>query len=285
MGLSSSSNYINYNGVLYPADRPLVTADNRGFRYGDGIFETLYVREGGIRLSDYHFERLVAGMGVLDMEVPVGFVEKLEREVMALCEVNGGLVRGPARVRLVVFRGESSFLGPVDRVGHYIIQAWPIEGGKGGEGIRLGVFPGGRKACDVLANLKSNNYLLYILAAQYARKQGLDDCLVLNSRERLADSTIANLFYIRDSVFYTPPLSEGGVAGVMRRHLLEALPGAGYTVLEQPVTIGDLMEADEVFLTNAIRGIVPVGSFGGKEFGGGLTRVVGERMLGMLRDK
>ena len=281
MGSSSSSNYVNYNGVLYPADRPLLTADSRGFRYGDGIFETLFVRKGGIRLFDYHFERLVAGMGVLDMEVPAGFVEKLGREVLALCEVNGVGFSGAGRVRLAVFRGESSFLGPVDRKAHYIIQSWAIEGGSGGN-VRLGVFPGGRKACDVLANLKSNNYLLYILAAQYARKQGLDDCLVLNSRERLADSTIANLFYIRDSVFYTPPLSEGGVAGVMRRYLLEALPLAGYTVVEQPVTVGELLEADEVFLTNAIRGIVPVGEFVGKVFGCQLAQIVDDELVKAL---
>jgi len=287
MGSSSSS---NYNGVLYPSDRPLLTADNRGFRYGDGLFETLFVRKEGIRLSAYHFDRLVGGMRLLDMDVPPGFEEKLAGEVLALCEVNGSFVAGAAggvgaaRVRLAVFRGESSFTGPVDRQPNYIIQSWPlaIRDNPDEKGLSLGLFPDGRKACDVLANLKSGNYLLYILAAQYARKQGLDDCLVLNSRERLADATIANLFYIRDSVFYTPPLSEGVVDGVMRRHLLEALPGAGYAVVEQPVTVPDLMDADEVFLTNAVRGIVWVGSFEGKQFSRRLSAVVDEQLVKTL---
>jgi len=275
-----ASIWTNYNGVLYPADRPLLTADSRGFRYGDGIFETLFVRRGGIRLAGYHFERLVAGMGVLDMDVPAGFVERLGGEVLALCEANGSFVAGAARVRLAVFRGESSFVGPVDRRANYIIQSLPLEL-KEGDGVSLGVYPDGRKACDALSNLKSANYLLYILAAQYARKQGLDDCLVLNSQGRLADSTIANLFYIRDSVFYTPPLSEGGVAGVMRRHLLDALPRVGYAVVEKPVSSGDLLEADEVFLTNAIRGIIPVRSFQGRGYDCRLAGVVGEKMMGL----
>ncbi|MBS1606051.1 MAG: aminotransferase class IV, partial [Bacteroidetes bacterium] len=248
-----------------------------------GIFETLFVRRGGIRLAGYHFERLVAGMGVLDLDVADGFVEKLAGEVFALCEANGSFVNGAARVRLAVFRGESSFAGPVDRRANYIIQSWPLAGaGVGGGGISLGVFPGGCKACDALSNLKSANYLLYILAAQYARKRGLDDCLVLNSQGRPADSTIANLFYIRDSVFYTPPLSEGGVAGVMRRHLLEALPAAGYVVAEKPVSVGDLLEADEVFLTNAIRGIIPVGTFEGKRYACRVAGVVEERVIKAL---
>ena len=284
-----------------------MTADNRGFRYGDGLFETLFVRREGIRLFDYHFERLVAGMGVLDLDVPDGFVKKLAGEVLALCEVNGSFasgaagvkgaaeaaqakdatgLKGAARVRLAVFRGESSFMGPVDRRANYIIQSWPlVEGGvvaAGGGGIMLGVYPDGRKACDVLSNLKSGNYLLYILAAQYARKQGFDDCLVLNSQGRLADSTIANIFYIRDSVFYTPSLSEGGVAGVMRRYLLEVLPRVGYTVVEQPVTVGDLLAADEVFLTNAIRGIVPVGIFEGRVYERRLSGEIGEHLIRLL---
>ncbi|WP_431211385.1 aminotransferase class IV [Puia sp. P3] len=281
MALSSSS---NYNGILYPSDRPLLTADNRGFRYGDGLFETLFVGPGGIRLSSYHFDRLVSGMRLLDLDVPPGFAEKIAGEVLTLCEANGSFASGAARVRLAVFRGESSFTGPVDRQPNYIIQSWPlaIAGDADETGLVLGLFPDGRKACDVLANLKSSNYLLYILAAQYARKQGLDECLVLNSRERLADATIASLFYVRDSVFYTPPLSEGVVDGVMRRYLLEALPGAGYTVVEQPVTVPDLMDADEVFLTNAIRGVIWVGAFQGRRFGRRLSAVVDEQLVKTL---
>jgi len=279
MGSSSSS---NYNGVLYPADRPLLTADNRGFRYGDGLFETLFVRREGIRLAAYHFERLVAGMRVLDLDVPDGFEEKISGEALALCEANGSFSSGVARVRLAVFRGESSFMGPVDRRPNYIIQSWSLGRETAERGLSLDVFPDGHKACDVLSNLKSNNYLIYILAAQFARQRGLDDCLVLNSHGRLADSTIANLFYIRNSVFYTPPLSEGGVAGVMRRHLLEVLPRAGYAVVEQPVAAADLLAADEVFLTNAIRGLSWVGAFQGRQLSRRLSAVVDEQLIKTL---
>jgi branched-chain amino acid aminotransferase len=287
MALSSSSNYngvVSYNGVHYPAGQPLLTADNRGFRYGDGLFETMFVQGSRIRLGEYHFDRLLSGMALLDFEVPPFFAEKLTKEILAVCETNRLSTTAAARVRLVIFRGESSFLGPLDRFPNYIIQSWPLPAVHQPveSGLSIDIFPDGRKACDVLSNLKSNNYLLYILAAHYAKKQGLDDCLVLNSQNRVADSTVANLFYIRQGQFYTPPLSEGAVAGVMRRHLLEALPQAGYIVHQQPVTPEDLLTADEIFLTNALKGISPVRSLRGQSYADHLSIAVYERLIKTL---
>jgi len=270
------NSFIHFNGDIFPSGTPLLTADSRGFRYGDGLFETMKVKEGRILLLDQHYQRLLNGSLLLGLEPLTS--EQFTGAVLDLCQRNGH--SASARVRLTVFRGE---MGQDDAVQNYIIQSWPLE--KAAEkpgGLVLGTFPKGRKACDGLSHLKSNNYLLYSMAAMYARNHGWDDCLVLNSRERLADATIANLFYIRDSVFYTPPLSEGVVDGVMRRHLLEALPGAGYAVVEQPVTVPDLMDADEVFLTNAVRGIVWVGSFEGKQFSRRLSAVVDEQLVKTL---
>ncbi|SRR5258708_5815424 len=289
MASSSSS---NYNGILYPAGQPVLTADNRGFRYGDGLFETMFVQKGRIRLGEYHFDRLLSGMRLLDFDIPPFFVEKLTKEVLELYEVNTLSTASPARVRLVVFRGESSFLASIDRFPNYIIQSWPLPVVRSGDesavlsrdesGLTIGIFPDGRKACDALSNLKSNNYLLYILAAHYAKKEGLDDCLVLNSQNRLADSTIANLFYIRQGEFYTPPLSEGGVDGVMRRHLLKALPQAGYIVHQQPVYPEDLLAADEIFLTNALKGISGVRSLQGRLYSIHLSVTVYEQLIKRL---
>ena len=115
---------------------------------------------------------------------------------------------------------------------------------------------------------------MYSMATMYARSHGWGDCLVLNSRERIADSSIANLFYIKGDIIYTPPLSEGCVAGVMRRWLIETLPAAGFRVLEKPVAPEDLILADEVFLTNAIRGVREVVNFGGATYGNRIVQAV-----------
>ncbi|HEY4064607.1 MAG TPA: aminotransferase class IV [Puia sp.] len=261
--MKTSAHFINFNATILPSVTPLLTADNRGFRYGDGIFETMAVKNGRIRLGGYHFERLATGARLLQFEIPFSLIPgQLTHQIQELCERNGHSLS--ARVRLVLFRKDMGLPDAEDPLPDYIIQSWPLAPGDdelNTKGWSLGIFPDGRKACDPLSNLKSNNYLLYVLAASYARKQGSDDCLVLNSQGRIADSTIANLFYIRQNKIYTPPLSEGCVAGVMRRRLLELLPSAGFECSERPVTIEDLACADEVFLTNALKGIRWIASF------------------------
>jgi branched-chain amino acid aminotransferase len=284
MASSSSSNFINFNGTSIPSGTPVLTADNRGFRYGDGIFETITVKDGHIRLGPYHFERLMAGARVLQFHLPPLFTtERLTEQILQLCEKNGHSAL--ARVRLTVFRDDGGLSDPGDHFPHYIIQSWDLPPGSdefNGDGLIIDLFPDGRKSCDPFSNLKSNNFLLYALAALYARKNGLHDCLVLNSHERIADSTIANLFYIQGGKIYTPPLSEGCVAGVMRRLLLELLPQAGFTILEKATTIEDLAAAEEIFLTNALKGIKWVRSFRRPTYSSTLTRAVYQELIPSL---
>ncbi len=108
----------------------------------------------------------------------------------------------------------------------------------------------------------------------YARQNGLGDCLILNQYGRIADATIANVFWIKNRVVYTPPLEEGGIAGVTRRFLLQQLPAAGYTVNEQPLTIDAMLDADEIFLTNAVRGIRAVGKCRNRSYSSSLTKEI-----------
>ena len=268
--------FVNFDGAILPSDKAILTADNRSFRYGDGLFETIKVKNGRICLENYHFERLMAGIQLLQFEPPSLFAPQfLAEKILHLCEKNGH--SDLARVRLVVFRGDGGLHDPVDPIPHYIIQSWPLAGSNDGinnEGLILGLFSDGRKSLDPFSNLKSNNYLLYVMAALYSRKNRFDDCLVLNSQHRVADSTIANLFYCKGNTVYTPPLSEGCVAGVMRRWLIDFLPRTGLSLLEKETTVEDLQDAEGVFLTNALRGIQWVGSFCGTTYSNRLPLAV-----------
>ena len=268
------SSFIYFNGSFFPSGTALLTADNRGFRYGDGLFETIRVRDGHILLSHYHFDRLMSGVRLLQMGSPFPDLSSLTDTILELCRKNGHLAS--ARVRLTVFRGE---VGQDDARPDHILQSWPLEQpgpGLAPQGLVLGVFPDGRKSCDPFANLKSNNYLIYSMAALYARQGEWDDCLVLNSWGRVADTSIANLFYVRKGIIYTPPLSEGCVGGVMRRRLLEVLPPSDFPIEEKPVTLEDLATAEEVFLTNAIRGIRWVRGWGGRIYGNKVVEALGK---------
>lgn len=261
--MNLSPRWINYNGKLLAAGTTFLGAGSRAFRYGDGLFETMLVEDQQIRLASYHFDRLAAGMGFLRFHTPPDFTrERLIRESLELCNRNGH--SRLSRVRLVVFRNEGDIFDPTAADPHYVVESWPLPESSPelpSQGLTIDVFPEGVKACGPLANLKSNNFLLYLLAARYAAERGLDDCLVLNSHETVADTAIANVFYFRAGRCYTPPLTDGVVAGVMRRHLLVSMPQAGFEVEERTVTVDDLLTADEVFLTNAIRGIRWVAAF------------------------
>ena len=258
------NSYVNFNGSLIRSDKPVVTADNRGLRYGDGFFETIKVMNNKIALAGYHFERLFASIKLLQFDQPVFFTEEqISDQVLELCKKNNH--QQSARVRLMVFRGEGGLYDPKNHFPNYIIQSWALENNKNQlnvNGLVTAVFPDGRKACDSFSNLKSNNFLLYAMAALYAKKNQLNDCMVLNTHERICETTIANIFCIKDMIISTPPLAEGCVAGVMRRYLLNALPDAGYMVIEKPLSVEDVQDADEVFLSNAIRGIHWVQRFG-----------------------
>ncbi len=249
--------FFTYNDKIYKNWTAVITPDNRAFRYGDGIFETLKVHKGIIQLRDYHFERLFSGLSMLQFELPKNFTAAyLENKILELCKKN--LHNSFTRVRLMIFRGNGGLYDAENHLPNYIIQTWSIENNDelNSNGLTIDIYPDAKKSCDSLANLKSNNYLPYIMAALYTKKIWVNDCILLNNHDRICDTTIANIFIIRDGIIYTPPLSEGCVAGVMRRFVIEKLKlSSGFKVIEKPISLEDMQNADEVFLTNAIKGI------------------------------
>lgn len=238
------------------ASQPVIHASNRGFRYGDGLFETMKIENAKIQLATLHFDRLFAGIKLLKFQLPVFITpQHLTETVLQLCEKNKCLAS--ARVRLSVFRGNGS-LFDADTPAEYIMECWPLEQALvsfNEQGLLLDFFPDVKKSCDEFANLKSTSHLPYVMAAAYAQEKGLDDCLVLNHFGRVADTSIANIFLIKNKTIYTPSLAEGCIAGVMRQHLISLLKAKEMEVCETAISLNDVMEADELFVTNAIRGI------------------------------
>jgi branched-chain amino acid aminotransferase len=248
--------FLNFNGEVREEGAALFRADNRGLRYGDGLFETMLVREGKIRLGQYHLERLSIGMRLLRLGFPAPFsLDILEKQIVDLCESNA-LAGAAVRARLTVVRAGSGLYNRLDSEAWYCIETAPATSTAWRkDGLVLGVFPDGRRVCDAYSGIKSNNYQLSTLAGMFATEKGFDDCLLLNGAGRAAETAIANIWWVNGDRIYTPPLSEGCVAGVMRRFLLGALPAAGYIVQEQPIGPAEWSAADEVFISNAIQGV------------------------------
>lgn len=245
--------YLHFNGELMPADEKLLNAGNRGLRYGDGVFETIRMTNGKMPLLSFHFDRLAHGLQTLQFEIPAYFnTAYLSEAIVEVCQKNN--VEQSARIRVNAIRGNSID----DKTPGIIIESDVLTEGYdqfNEKGWTVDIYKEIKKSCDILSNLKSNNYLPYLMAFMHAQKSGLNDCLVLNSYERICDGTIANIFWVKDKQLFTPPLSEGCVSGVMRRYLLEKMREAGYPVEEKICTKLKLVEADEIFLTNSLFGI------------------------------
>jgi branched-chain amino acid aminotransferase len=215
-----------------------------------------------IALESYHFGRFFSSLALMGFKVPVLMTAgKFREQILLLCEKNK--CESLARVRLSVFRGNGGIFETLDDF-QYSIECWPLNESinqLNENGLMIGIFPHARKSCDMFSNIKSANCLPYVMAARYAKDNKLNECLVLNVHERIADATIANIFLIKDEKLTTPPLSDGCVNGVMRRYLIEKIK-----VEEGEISENDLQEADEVFLTNAISGMRWVKSFRNKNY-------------------
>lgn len=263
----SAVNNICLNGKIIPRDQPIWMADNRSYRYGDGLFETMKMINGRIILSTLHFERLFNSLKLLGYTIPKLFnIDRLEDDIIKLCRKND--CERLARIRLSISRGNGG-LYDGDQTLHYLIETWPLTESANRlneNGIVLGVFHDTRKSTDVYAQLKSANFLGYIMAANYAQDNKWNDCLVLNANETVADSTIANLFIVKNRLIHTPGDNQGCIHGVMRRFLLSQL-----SIEQRAITIEDVTTADEVFLSNAINGIRWVKQFGETKYTNTLT--------------
>jgi branched-chain amino acid aminotransferase len=248
------------NGRMVARDELVLPISNRGFKFGDGVFETMKVENGVLHLAPYHFDRLFTSLQLLQIRTSFS-AASLTENILQLCAANG--CSGRARVRLAVFRTDTGD-------GGYCIEALELPEEKvlwNEVGWTIDVYPYARKAMDMFANLKSANYLPYVMADLYAKEKGLDEALVLNSQNLLCDASKANVFLVKEGEIRTPALHQGCVNGVMRRYVVEELKKKGYVVKQAALSQTDLEDADEMFLTNALQGIKWVRRFWNSDYG------------------
>ena len=255
--------FINLNGKIVNGEDPVIRSTDHSYRYGDGLFETMKVKNGRILYAGHHVERLFTGLRILKFKIPHLLTEqRILEEATKLCEKNN--CNDLARVRLSVSRGSGGVYDCDDQC-TFLIECWPLEKNTrqlNEKGLVINIFPDAKKSVDAFSNLKSANYLGYAMGALWAKENKLNDALILNSYDRVCDATIANVFWVKESKIYTPPLSEGAIAGVMRRIIINARQDITESLLTEDI----LKDADEVFLTNVITGIRWVKQFRKKTY-------------------
>ncbi|MEO6068913.1 MAG: aminotransferase class IV [Chitinophagaceae bacterium] len=266
-------NWLNFNGKIVAENEPIFTASNRGFKYGDGIFETIKVTSGKICLDLFHFERLRNSLQLLQLNSDLFTNNFLEKSIIHLCLKNN--CEASARIRLAVYREERTKAS-------FILEAIPLKNEItewNETGWKLGVYPLARKSCDAFANLKSANFLPYLMAQSYALEMDCDEMLVLNSHDNIADGSKTNLFFIKEKEVYTPSLQEGCVAGVMRRAVIEECNKLLIPTHQTAISPAMVADADDVFITNAIQGIKWVSQFNQKKYLGMEARMLYQKLV------
>jgi branched-chain amino acid aminotransferase len=220
----------------------------------------------------YHRERLFSGAAQLYFEMPVLMTaDWLQQEVLKVVKSNKA--ERLCRVRLQLYAAGGGLYSNATRHPSFVIECFPLEEDTlrlNENGLVVGVAEGIAKSNDSLSNLKSCNALVYAMGARQARANHWNDALICNTGGNVIESTIANVFWIKDGRVYTPPLTQGCVAGVMRRHLMQMITG----VTEKPLTREALNGADEVFLTNAIKKIRWVGMIGDVRYGNEMAKTI-----------
>jgi branched-chain amino acid aminotransferase len=272
--------FICLNGSFISEAAAIFSPANSSYRYGDGLFETLRCQKGRPLLFDLHMNRLMAGMELLGYVKPPFFSSSLlETKIKELLKKN----KCPqlARVRLSVYRGEGGLFDNDHKTG-YLIECWPLQQAAvdwNENGLVVGVYPTLKKSIDFLSNLKTASFLIYSMAAQFAKRERWNDAIILNTHNAVADTTIANLFVVKKGEILTPALEQGCVAGVMRAHLIQSLQKEGIFVKETTIDRALLDDADELFLTNAIRGLRWVARLDNKTYVNNLSRELNYRFL------
>ncbi|MBI5916767.1 MAG: aminotransferase class IV family protein [Bacteroidetes bacterium] len=271
---------INFNGQLVSEREAVLPATNRAFRYGDGLFESIRVFEGKMPFFGRHWQRLSAGMQVLKMEIPPHFTAVfLQKEISKLTEN-----RGNWRIRLAVWRSGGGLYMPVSNLPEFLIETTPLPSHRfewNEPGLSIGIYDEAQLSTSpnpstlqspnpsTLQSFKTSNALPFVLAAIFRLEKKWDDCLLLNTAGRVACGNSSNVFLVKNGGIVTPPLTEGCVAGTMRSVVLDVANQLKINAVETTVSIDDLHDADEIFLTNAISGIRWVRSLegSGKNFG------------------
>ena len=274
--------FVNNNGAVIPNKGATIAAGNRSYLYGDGLFESIRVMNGKPINMVNHFNRMVEGAKAIKMRFPtfftVEFFEDKVKELIAISDIKEG---GKCRISLDRALG-GTYIPETNEIS-YFIEVYPYESNYfelNSKGYEVDIYREIKKQKNFLSNFKTKNGLLYVMAAIAAKEKGLDDYLLINEKDAVIESSNSNLFVVSNGVLYTPSLEDGCLAGTMRMQVINIALTHGIKVYECAILPQNLLAADEIFLTNAIRGIVWVGGYRTKRY----FNTLGRKIQSFLND-
>ncbi|MEL6916393.1 MAG: aminotransferase class IV [Bacteroidota bacterium] len=261
---------INFNGRLVSKDTFFLNHNNRGFRYGDALFETIRIGNGKIYFWEDHYLRLMASMRILRMEIPMNFTMEFLEEQLLTCVTSNNLENTSARARLTVFRNDGGLYMPDTNVISYTIEADVLTSvfyEFDSKPYEVELFKDFSVNADMLSTLKTSNKILHVVGSIFAKENGYENCLLLNGSKQVVEALNGNIFVVKANVVRTPPLKDGCLNGIIRKKIIRMLSTLDMYVLEEAsISPFELQKADELFITNTIMGIQPITKYRKKEF-------------------
>jgi len=276
--------FVYFNGDVVAADQVRITAADRGLLVGEGAFETLRSYDGRVFRLRAHLSRLFSALTWLDLEVP----ESPNR----LAEVVGEVLRrnalADARIRITITAGPGAGAAWVEvgaRQPTRLVEVGPLDA-PSVDAYRQGV-PAMTytlaHGVGLVSGRKATSYVGYVMARRAATRAGAAEAILVGPGQEVVEGAMSSVFVVRDGGIYTPPLSDGPLAGITRQVVLEQLVELGLEGGELHLHVSDLQTADEVFLTSSVSEVLPVVSLDGRLVGDGHPGPVTQRLVAAYR--
>ncbi len=264
------TDFVIYNGEILAADKVPVGFNNRAFKYGDSVFETVRCNGNFPLHFSFHYQRLIHAFLQTKMDF-TSFPRQEELENMVAKLLKKKSFYKSSRIRIEAFRAGAGLYTPQENKINFIIEATPLASENyqlNVKGLLVDVYRDMKKMYSPISSFKNGNALHYILAACFKKEQRLDDCLLLNDQDKIIEGNSSNLFWVKDGTLYTPSVFSGCVDGVMRKVIMQLVKETKFINLveTQGATESELLNADELFLSNAIQGIQWIVGFKSKRY-------------------
>ena len=285
MALESAMEEIIYiNGNLIPSSQAKLSPFNFGFLYGYGIFETMRCYQGSIFGLDRHLARLHDAAEMLNIASKLTAFD-LKKACLDVIKANN---LNEARLRLTVTAGEGDIIPNPDAckdITVFIVarKLVPPPTEKYEQGFSAIISSYRRNSQSPLSRLKSTSYLENVLARHEARAASVDEAVLLNEKNSVAEGGTTNVFLLSGQLLITPSIESGALPGIIREVVLELAKSMGITTVVKQVELGELTTADEAFLTNSIIEIMPLTRLDNKPIGSGKPGSITQQLMSSYR--
>lgn len=277
---------VNINGELQkvPEDHFIY---NRGFLYGDSVFETIKTLDGKVLFLEDHYFRLMSSMRVLRMDIPMHFsMDFFEEEILKTIRSHKSTATS-YRVRMSCYRKTGGKYKPENRGIDFVVEAHPLQHDIYDYNNReyiVELYKDFYVTSQFLSTIKTNNRSINVMASIFADENDYQNLLLINDQKNIIEAINGNIFLVKGNEIFTPPITDGCVSGIMRKKIIEKLKlWKDFTFIERSVSPFELQKCDEVWITNVIIGIQPISNYRKKMYESTLAKKMIQQMNASIR--